>query len=346
MLLVTNWPGLRVDIIKNIASCHELLGVIVEPPPRTIARIALHIKNLASLPKGPRLAALRFGPKAAEIVKLVKTTNRLQIPLHECMDINSGQTLSWVKELAPDLVLTLGWRRKFGPELLGLPLDGCVNVHPSLLPRYRGRYPIPAAILEDEIESGITYHFMNEEYDCGDILLQESVSLDERETSISLLQKCERAVTRTVLRFLDEFAANKLKPLAQDPALATDAPQLSKTEACINWYTPTSDIDRRVRALYPWFAAYAYLGLKRVEFALSTPAPIQPDVTPGKVLAVNRDSMQVATADGSLLLQKPVAGLFQRNDAAEWPADLEEGDVLTHEPAEQNSRQTYPEHSP
>ena len=255
--------------------------------------------------------------------------------LHESGDVNAPETLAFIRGLTPDLVLTLGWSSKFGPELLALPGNGCVNVHPSLLPRFRGRYPLTAAVFYKLRQTGITYHLMDERFDHGAILLQQPVWLDNRETSLSLLGKCARAVVDTLDSFLDAFAGGELEAIDQDEQLASQSPRFSSADALVDWQAPTHRIDLKVRAFYPWLPCYTYHEHQRIEFAACTPGLESPEHMPGEVLAIKRrNTLQVATSDGSLWLAALASNAAGNGRPRGELAKVQVGDILVSYPVE------------
>ena len=128
--------------------------------------------------------------------------------------------------------------------MLGIARLGCINCHPSLLPRHRGYNPLSAAILAGDTETGITYHFMNEEYDRGDILLQKSIPISPRETELGLLNKCGTIAMDSLVELLDSFEAGRLHPLPQHSENGSDAPRLSKSDGQVDWGRTADEIDR------------------------------------------------------------------------------------------------------
>ncbi len=289
---------------------------------------------IGNVPKGSTLAQGLFGPVAAERVRLTKAAVRRSVALRDCADINTPEDLDAIRGLSPDLILTVGWASKFSPELLDIPTRACVNIHPSLLPRYRGRYPISAAIYNSVRESGITYHLMNEEYDQGAILLKQSVWLHDRETSLSLLGKSGRAIVDSLDSFLDAFDADELEPEPQEHRAASYAPRFTADDAWIDWRTPTDRIDRKIRAYYPWHPCYAFHQNQRIEFSECAIDAENPESFPGEVLAVRgKSAVQVATSDATLWLRTvPGTGLFRNGSSRSDAGRVKVGDVLTSHP--------------
>lgn len=188
-------------------------------------------------------------------------------------------------------------------EVLDIPRCGCINIHASLLPRFRGAAPIQHAILEGDEETGITIMKMDEGCDTGDILLQERVPITGEDTGGSLFDKLSGLGAELITKALPDIASGKLRGIAQDDTLATDAPKLSKEMGVIDWSEETRLIERRIRAFNPWPSATTTLAgkpLKILAARVGAFSNAEADPVPGCVLSATKQGLFVKTADGVL----------------------------------------------
>ena len=230
-----------------------------------------------------------------------------------------------VSALAPDLLVSFAFGRIFGPRFLALFPRGGINIHPSLLPKYRGAAPIPAAILAGENETGICIQKLALEMDAGDILASERLELSGRETTSSLTQTVSERAAIMLRKLLLDF----------DPALAAARPQegkaiycreMKKEEGVIDWKKSAVDIDAQIRAYTPWPLSFTHLG-KDTLFILEAraleqkAAPVPPDTQgslPGMVLGTDRETgILVQTGSGVLAVSRLQ---WQAKKALDWKA--------------------------
>jgi methionyl-tRNA formyltransferase len=212
--------------------------------------------------------------------------------------------------LKPDLLVSFAYGRIFGPRFLALFAQGGINIHPSLLPRYRGPAPIPAAILGRDRETGITIQRLARETDAGDILLQESFPLSGRETSGSLGERVARASPDLLRTVLENLSRGELRGIPQDHGAATYCPLITKEDGRINWTMAAADIDARIRAYTPWPLCWTRCGdrplmiLEAEPYAGPLPA-LSGDRRPGMVLGVDKNKgILVQTGEGLLGLTR------------------------------------------
>lgn len=183
--------------------------------------------------------------------------------------VNSQKFLNEIKKLKPDLIIVGSWAEKFKSEILSsVP---CINFHPALLPKNRGANPYFWSIYLNQSVTGLTAHFMNEKFDRGDIILQETILISEKETGESLKDKTVRLAKLMVGEVLDLFQKNQIQPIKQNEEFASYEPQLTEKEIIIDLNKPKNDVERHLRALYPWAEPYIqvfnrYVPVKNYEF--------------------------------------------------------------------------------
>ena len=201
----------------------------------------------------------------------------------------------------PDLIAVAAFGRILPPAILSLPSRGCINVHGSLLPKYRGAGPIQWAIINGETETGITTILMDEGMDTGAMLLQEAIPITSDDTAGSLSPRLAELGGRLLVETIARLKAGTLVPRSQDASRATMAPLLRKEDGAIDWTKPATALANRVRGLSPWPGAYTALaGGDRwtIWRALALPDPATKP--PGIVVAITTEAIHVATGKGIL----------------------------------------------
>ena len=210
----------------------------------------------------------------------------------------AAEFVEQVRALAPDLLLVAAYGQILPAELLAAGRRGAINLHASLLPRYRGAAPIQYALLGGEATTGVTTMLMEARLDAGPILLQEEAGIGRDEDAIELTQRLADLGAQLLLRTITLWLAERLEARRQDEALATYAPKLTSQLSPIDWSRPALQLHNQVRALVPWPVACTWFGGQRIRIWRSRPA--DGSGSAGTVLAVERDQLRVACGDGAL----------------------------------------------
>jgi len=168
----------------------------------------------------------------------------------------AADVLPRLQELSPDLIVVAAFGQILKPEILALPVHGCLNVHASLLPRWRGAAPIQAAILHGDAETGITIMLMDQGLDTGGILSQDRIPIGADDTCGTLTRKLAQLGADLLLRTLPAYLGGDLQAVPQDASRATHAPMLKKQDGLLDLSMPAHLLERRVRALNPWPGGY------------------------------------------------------------------------------------------
>jgi methionyl-tRNA formyltransferase len=213
--------------------------------------------------------------------------------------LRTGEAEHTLRDWAPDVAVVAAYGRILPAALLTLPRLGCINVHASLLPKYRGAAPIQWAILNGEETTGVTIMNMNEHMDEGDILLQDEVTIGAQETYGELQERLATLGAHTLPRALELLHAGKLEALPQDHSAATLAPLIEKEQGRINWSEPALRIARQVRAFNPWPSAFTTLDGKLLKIHRARPSGEAGQAQPGTVLRGGNE-VRVATGAGGL----------------------------------------------
>ena len=221
-------------------SSHEILGVVTSPDKKSGRGLKVKsaaIKNIAE---------------------------KYSLPIYQPESTGSEQLHSILKQINPDIYVVVAY--KILPEsILNIPPRGAVNLHASLLPKYRGAAPVNHAILNGETETGLTTFLIQKKVDTGDLLLQQSLPIDNSITTGEVLSKLSFLGADLVIKTLDALAQNKIKPIKQDGDKATFAPKISVQDCKINWSNPALMIHNQIRAFSPKPGAFTFYKNKRVK---------------------------------------------------------------------------------
>jgi len=211
------------------------------------------------------------------------------------------------------------------PAVLALPRYGCLNIHASLLPRWRGAAPIARAILAGDTETGITIMQMDAGLDTGAMLLREPLAISPDDTSQSLHDKLAHLGAAAIVTTLARLPTGQLAPEPQDDRQATYAAKLDKAEAQIDWSLSADEIDRRIRAYYPAPGAWARLGETLIKIWQAAPLAnfVGQQGAPGEIIAIGRDGISVACGGGVLRLQVLQKAGGKKLAAAEFVAGFD-----------------------
>jgi len=250
------------------------------------------------------------------------------IPVLQPVKVRAPDAIEEIRALRPDLIVVVAFGQILPKALLEIPGRGCINVHASLLPRYRGAAPLNWCIINGESETGVTTMMMDVGLDTGDMLLRRATPIDPDEDTSSLHDRLSGIGAQLLAETLDQLMLGQLAPEKQDDALTCYAPMLKKEDGLIDWGKDAPGIKNLVRGMTPWPGAYSYLDDKllkvyRVRGALG-------EGTPGEVLAAGRDGIEVACGQGSLIIDELQLEGKKRLPAAQFLAGcrLEPGACL------------------
>ena len=235
-------------------------------------------------------------------VKLIG--QREGIPVLQPVKIRVPEFLTALAAWKPDLIAVTAYGRILHSPILTLPPMGCVNVHGSLLPKYRGAAPVQWAVINGETETGITTMMMDEGMDTGAMLLQESLPIVPEDTSGTLAPRLAVLGGRLLVETIARLKAGTITPQPQNHALATLAPPLKKEDGAIDWRASAISIANRIRGLSPWPGAYTYFSSERWMVWSATAGPAEAGAAPGTITQVSKQSILVATGDGVLELRE------------------------------------------
>ncbi|MBI5233435.1 MAG: methionyl-tRNA formyltransferase, partial [Deltaproteobacteria bacterium] len=206
-----------------------------------------------------------------------------------------------LKALVPDFIVVVAYGKILHRVILDIPRHGCVNLHASLLPAYRGAAPINWAIIKGEEKTGVTTMLMDEGMDTGPMLLKDEVRIGERETALGLSERLSVEGAVLLVKTLQLLYSGKITALPQDSAFASYAPILKKQDGRIDWTKSAMDIDRLVRGMHPWPSAYTSLYERVVKVVSGMPLAYAEDIAgarSGEVIDITDKGIKVMTGKG------------------------------------------------
>lgn len=215
--------------------------------------------------------------------------------------LKGGAILPLLEKYNPDIIIVVAYGKILPEYILEFPRLGCINIHGSLLPKYRGAAPIQRAVIDGEKKSGVTSMYMEKGLDTGDMLLWEEVEITPDMTAGELHDILAVLGGKVLLETLDKAENGTLNPIKQDDALSTYASQLTKAEGEIDWSKSNTEIINKIRGLNPWPMAYSFLNGKR--FVIDAASPINENGTAGSVIKASKDGIVVACGNGSVLIK-------------------------------------------
>ena len=277
-------PEFAVPTLEALIAHHEVIAVVTQP----------------DKPKGRG--------KAMACPPVKETAMAHDIPVYQPVRVREESFVGTLRELQPDVIVVVAFGQILPESILNIPPYGCINVHASLLPRYRGAAPMQWAIINGEEETGITTMYMAKGLDTGDMIDTVVIPIDPKETGETLHDKLSAAGGKLILQTLEELEAGTAKRIPQDDAKSSYAGMLTRALGEIDWTKSAVEIERLIRGLNSWPSAYTYLHGKTLkiwdadvaqsdarqeETALSKTAP-------GTVTAVKKDCFYVQAGDGQL----------------------------------------------
>lgn len=261
-----------------LTSEHEIVGVFTQP----------------DRPAG------RGNKLTASPVKVLAESH--QIPVFQPKSLRPAENQSLVSALEADVMVVVAYGLILPKAVLEMPRLGCINVHGSLLPRWRGAAPIQRSLWAGDSETGVTIMQMDVGLDTGDMLFKLSCPILAEDTSATLYDKLAQLGPDGMLKTLEQLANGVTRPEVQDESLANYAEKLSKEEARLDWQLSAAQLERCIRAFNPWPVSYFLVEDQPVKVWQASVLPHQAR-TPGEIIQADKDGIQVATVDGVLNLK-------------------------------------------
>lgn len=253
------------------------------------------------------------------------------IPVFQPEKIREPENVQVIREAKPDLVVVAAFGQILPKSLLDIPALGCINVHASLLPKYRGAAPIQWAILDGETETGVTIMYMAEGLDTGDMILKKSVPITETETGGSLHDKLAVLGADALMEAIPLLKAGTAVRTPQGEATTAYAKQLRKEMGQLDFTKPAKELERLIRGFNPWPSAFTFHKERQMKIWSAEVRPSeQPDALPGTVIGKNREGFLVQTGCDALFITELQLSGKQRMKAGDFLRgySLETGEIL------------------
>lgn len=283
-------------------------GRFAEPTFEALLRSRHTVAGLVANPDRP-------SGREREMVRTIKKIAVAHgVPVFQPEKINTPEAIAGLKAFAPDSLVVAAYGQILSPEVLAVAPHGGINVHASLLPKYRGAAPVPWAIYHGETCTGVTIIRMSPQMDAGDILAQQAVDILPEETAGELEARLAQLGARLALQVIDQIERGQLRPIPQDPTQATRAPKLKKEHGLIDWSRSAQQVVNQVRAMQPWPTAYTFWHRPnkpplRLIIRKAQALPQDAAASPGTITSVSSDEVRVACGTGTVrLLEVQPAG--------------------------------------
>ena len=261
-----------------IASDNTMLGVVTQPDrPRG--------RSMTSQPPPVKRLAVQHG-----------------LPVLQPEKVKEDNFIQWLRSQNPDLIVVVAFGQLLPPKVLNIPSSGCINLHASLLPDYRGAAPINWALMNGEKTTGVTTIRMNEWMDAGDVFLQREATIEQDDDALTLSQRLSTLGAKLLLETIHQLKRGILTPMPQNHSQASYAPALKKEDGRIDWGNNAWSIHNRIRGTLPWPGAFTNLENKRLKIFKSEVVECTSKDSPGTISHISKDGIKVATGKGCLLI--------------------------------------------
>lgn len=297
-------PEIAAGVLKSlIGSKHEVVGVVTQP----------------DRPSG-RGNVMTFSD-----VKKVAVENDIEVL--QPQKASEPDFIERLTQMNPDVIVVVAYGQILRAAVLDLPKYGCINVHASLLPKYRGASPIQWAVINGEKETGVTIMYMAKGIDTGDIILQSKLTLDEKETAGTLHDRLTELSGPVLLEALDKIEDGTAVRTVQKEEEATYVTVIDKSLGNLDFTKPAAELERMIRGLIPWPGAFTYLNGKLLKIWDTQVSDVKVDSSfiPGRINTSIKDELYIETSDGSLRILELQAEGKKRMYASDF--------LLGHKPA-------------
>jgi len=286
-ILFMGTPQCACPLLERLIDKEEAIGVITQPDRR-------------------RGRGRKISPSPVKVL-----AERKRIATYQPEDVNSSSFISQMRDNSPDIIVVVAFGKILSSEFLSIPKICVLNVHPSLLPQYRGPAPIPWAIIKGEKETGITIHKIEKEVDKGKIILQHKLSINLFDTIKSLEAKFSLIGATLLIKAINMIKNGSVRYIPQDERGATYAPRIKEKDMEIDWNRPSLEIHNLVRGLNPYYGAFTSVKIrgKKVKMKIWQTEPVKEDLRgdfqPGEIIRVCKEKgFLVKVEEGSLLVKE------------------------------------------
>lgn len=276
-LVYMGTPDYAVPALKALYEAGHVISAVVTQPDKPVGR----------------------GRKIQECpVKLL--AKELGLPVFQSERIKRAEAVEELKKFEADIFVVAAFGQILSKEILMMPRYGCVNIHASLLPKYRGASPIQSAVLNGDEYSGVTIMQMDEGIDTGDILFQKSIKLSENETGGSLFDRLSILGAELIVEALPAIERGDISPIRQDEKAASHTKMINKEEGRISFAKDPVSVERQIRAMNPWPSAFTYMDGRQLKIWAAKAVNESSDAAYGTVLYTDKDSFAVSCGGGVL----------------------------------------------
>ena len=272
-------PDFAVPALEKIVSCGWDVPLVVTKPDRPASR-------------GHKIQQCDVKKKALELGLAVESPEKVK---------NNPEFAARLREIAPDFIVVAAYGKILPKEILDIPTYGCINIHGSLLPKYRGAAPIQRSVLAGDPESGVTIMYMAEECDAGDMLAQRAIPIAGK-TSEQVFDELSVLGADLLVECLPKIVSGELKGVPQDASLATHAAMIAKEEGQIDWARSAKALESHVLGMYSWPIAFTSLNGEVFKIHAAKAADRRTKAAPGTVVSSGMEGIGVACGDGGVLL--------------------------------------------
>ncbi len=307
------------------------------PALKKLHELGAEIPMVYTQPDRPKGRGKKLAPSPVKVA-----AEELGLPVRQPERLREAEEVEFLKSLAPDMILVAAYGQILPKSVLEIPAHGCINLHASLLPKYRGAAPVEAAILAGEKETGVTVMQMAEGLDTGDLLLVGAIPITEKDTAGILTEKLAEAGANLIRPLLEGLTAGTLSAVPQDDAKSSYAGKITREMGKLDFTDTAVNLSRRIRALNPHHAAYAALSGKNLKILFARVADdvetmrymdsykeVGSEPTPGTVLHAGKKGIAVMTGNGVLVItelqpegKKPMQAVAYLNGYPVGPGEL------------------------
>ena len=276
-ILFMGTPDFAVASLKRLVEDeHDVCGVFTQPD-------------------RPKNRGMKLSISAVKEVALAH-----DLPVYQPENFREDATVEQLRALQPDVVAVVAYGRILPQRVLDIPPKGCINIHASLLPQYRGSAPYQWAVLDGLEETGVSAMYLCREMDAGDVIDVAKTPIEPNETAGELLDRLAVLGADLLSKTLSRLAQGSVEATPQDTALVSYAPMLDKTMSPIDWNKTAQQVHNQVRGLHPWPVATACLANTNFKIHATRVVEGKPGAVPGSILALTKTGLQVACAEGAV----------------------------------------------
>lgn len=271
-------PAFSVPILEGLLAENYEIAAVVTQPDRPVGR------KKTITPPPVKAAAVEQGLLVLQPEK-----------------ISGSPEMEKIAELAPDLIVTAAFGQFLPEKLLQIPRLGAINVHASLLPKYRGGAPVHYAIMNGETETGVTIMEMIKKMDAGGIFSQRSIPITKQDDVGTMFEKLSLVGKELLLETLPKIINGELKPTPQDEAEVTFSPNITREQEAIDWNKTAEEVDNQVRGMHPWPIAFTNYEAARWKIFRTTPTDENTTAEPGTIVLRTKRELHIACGEGTIV---------------------------------------------